>query len=167
MFVGIPLEGAVVRELGALTERLKGPDDGLRWATAAGWHITLQFLGKTSAEQCDCVTKELGAIRRSRLGIELEAPGFFERAGVFFAGVRVSPELASLQQAVTAATARCGFAAEERPYHPHITLARSREGRSGAEVSCGQSSREGAVFEIRRGAICALREHCGEGRIAV
>lgn len=49
--------------------------------------------------------------------------------GVLFVDVHVTPELLALQQAVTAATAPCGFAPEQRPYHPHITLAR-RKGRS-------------------------------------
>jgi 2'-5' RNA ligase len=45
---------------------------------------------------------------------------------VFFAGVPVSPELGSLQKAVVAATSLCGWKPEDRPYHPHITLARNR-----------------------------------------
>jgi 2'-5' RNA ligase len=50
LFIGIPLEDRVTAELAALTGRLRSPDDGLRWSPAAGWHITLQFLGKTSTE---------------------------------------------------------------------------------------------------------------------
>ncbi len=52
--------------------------------------------------------------------------GFFERAGIFFAGVGLTPELLVLQQRVTAATGLCGFIPETRPYHPHVTLARSK-----------------------------------------
>ena len=64
-----------------------------------------------------------------RFEIQLEPPGFFDRAGVFFAGVRSSPELTSLQQQVVDATKPCGFVPEDRPYHPHITLARDKGGR--------------------------------------
>jgi 2'-5' RNA ligase len=52
--------------------------------------------------------------------------GLFDRAGVFWAGVSVSPELRLLEKHVTAATSQCGFAAEDRPYHPHVTLARAK-----------------------------------------
>ncbi len=41
-------------------------------------------------------------------------------------GVGLTPELEALQQRVTAATGGCGFVPETRPYHPHITLARSK-----------------------------------------
>jgi 2'-5' RNA ligase len=60
------------------------------------------------------------------VSIRLEELGCFDRAGVFFAGVKVSPELLLLQGRVVAATAHCGFASEARPYQPHITLARSK-----------------------------------------
>ena len=52
--------------------------------------------------------------------------GVFDRAGVFFADVHVSEELSQLQRSVIAATSTCGCAAEERPFHPHITLARAK-----------------------------------------
>ena len=63
--------------------------------------------------------------------IQLEPPGLFDRAGVFFAGVGLSPELVRLQELVVAATQPCGFVPEDRPYHPHITLARAKDGRKG------------------------------------
>ena len=98
MFIGIPLATAVVGELATLTARLKSPNDGLRWSAEAGWHITLQFLGATSSGQYDCVTAGLRRIRWDAFEIQLEPPGFFDRAGIFFAGVRLSPELTALQQ---------------------------------------------------------------------
>ncbi len=131
LFIAIPLPPAVVAELARLTERLKAPGDGLRWSAEAGWHITLQFLGKTSGEQYAGVTAGLSRIRFPQFEVRLEPPGFFDRAGVFFAGVRLSPELVRLQEHVVAATKPCGFVPEDRPYHPHITLARSKSGPRG------------------------------------
>ena len=131
LFIGIPLDKAVVQELVALAERLKSPSDGLRWSASAGWHITVQFLGQTAVDQYDCVTAGLRRIRQAQFGIQLEPPGFFDRSGVFFAGVQLSPELTGLQQQVVEATKPCGFVPEDRPYHPHITLARDKGGRQG------------------------------------
>jgi 2'-5' RNA ligase len=134
LFIGIPLAADLVHELSALTARLKLPTDGLRWSSAEGWHITLQFLGKTSDEPYACVAAGLRQISHAAFEIQLEPPGFFDRAGVFFAGVRVSPELTDLQQQVVAATKPCGFVPEDRPYHPHITLARDKSGRQGLRM---------------------------------
>lgn len=130
LFVGIPMDVACRRALEALAARLRTADDGLRWTAPAGWHITLQFLGAATPEQCACVQERLAAIRQVRFAISLDAPAFFERAGAFVVEVHPSPDLIKLQQRVTAATAPCGFAAEERPYRPHLTLARSKGGRA-------------------------------------
>jgi 2'-5' RNA ligase len=61
--------------------------------------------------------------------IRLDGLGIFDRAGVLFVGVTVTPELLLLHERVTAATKLCGFVPEARPFHPHITLARSKGNR--------------------------------------
>jgi 2'-5' RNA ligase len=124
----------VVSQLAAVRARLERPNDGLRWSAPESWHITLQFLGATTPAQYDCVLSHLGAIDAGPVAIRLEGLGFFERAGVFWAGVPVSPELLALQKAVVAATTPCGFEPEDRPYHPHITLARNRGRENGIRV---------------------------------
>jgi RNA 2',3'-cyclic 3'-phosphodiesterase len=124
LFVGIPLEAAVVEELSAISMRLQSKADGLRWSASESWHITLQFLGNTT--EYECIVAQLRQLRAPRVPITLEGLGFFDRAGIFFAGVSLTPQLASLQQSVAAATALCGFIPETRPYHPHITLARTK-----------------------------------------
>lgn len=128
LFVAVPLADVVKDELSAISARLKSGSDGLRWSAAESWHLTLQFLGKTGADQFACVVARLRAVRAAAVPVALEGLGCFDRAGVFFAGVQLAPELITLQQQVTAATAECGFLAEERDYHPHITLARTRRG---------------------------------------
>jgi 2'-5' RNA ligase len=124
LFVGIPLAAAVIEELSAVSMRLQTSEDGLRWSSPESWHITLQFLGNTP--EYECIVAGLMELRSPPLSPQLEGLDFFERAGVFFAGVRLTPELEALQQRVTAATGLCGFVPETRPYHPHITLARSK-----------------------------------------
>jgi 2'-5' RNA ligase len=126
LFIGIPLAPQVVDALERLSRSLRSADDNLRWSSPETWHITLQFLGETSVEKYGCVAQHLGAITSPAVPVWLHGTGFFDRAGVFFAGVNVSPELRRLEQLVAAATAQCGIAAEDRPYHPHVTLARSK-----------------------------------------
>ncbi len=124
LFVGIPLPATLIEELSAISMRLQSKADGLRWSAPESWHITLQFLGNTT--EYDCIVARLREVRASSLPIVLEGLGFFDRAGIFFAGVRLTPELQELQQSITAATGHCGFIPETRPYHPHITLARTK-----------------------------------------
>jgi 2'-5' RNA ligase len=125
LFVAIPMAAAVLDELSAVSARLKSSADGLRWAEPESWHITLQFLGNANEEQYT-----LGAVRFPPVPIRMEALGCFDRAGIFYAGVGLTPALVSLQQHITAATSLCGFVPEARPFRPHITLARGKgEGR--------------------------------------
>ncbi len=84
LFVGIPLAPAVMEELSAIALRLQAKDDGLRWSAPESWHITLQFLGNTA--EYDCIVARLRELRAAPVAIQLEGLGFFERAGIFFAG---------------------------------------------------------------------------------
>jgi 2'-5' RNA ligase len=126
LFIGIPLANAVAGELAALVSRLRPGAPSLRWASPDSWHITLQFLGSATSEQLQCLSTRLGEVRSAPVPIQIGELGFFDRAGIFFADVVVTPALTSLQLRVVAATARCGFAAETRHFHPHITLARTK-----------------------------------------
>jgi len=126
LFIGIPLAFAVIDELRAISTRLRSADDDLRWTAPESWHITLQFLGKTSPEQYACVVARLHALHAPPVPVCLEELGYFDRAGILFAGIRITPELLSLQERVTAATQPCGFIPETRPFQPHITLARAK-----------------------------------------
>jgi len=126
LFVAIPLATAVTGELKAASARLRSAGDGLRWSMPESWHITLQFLGNTSPEQYQCVVESLRGLHAPPVPVCLEGLSSFDRAGVLLAGVRLTPELVSLQERVTAATQHCGFVPEARPYQPHITLARGK-----------------------------------------
>jgi 2'-5' RNA ligase len=130
LFIGIPLAAGTADALAAIVHQLqaKAAPQSLRWSDRESWHITLQFLGSTKPEQYDCVD-----LCYPRLHIELGSLGTFDRAGVLYVEVRVTPELTAIRQAVTAATLPCGFTPEDRPYHPHITLAR-RKGKGGREL---------------------------------
>ena len=139
LFVGIPLADAVERELATVVARLRSKESGLRqsesgarqsgglrWTVPQSWHITLQFLGNATPEQYECLAARLGKVRSAPVQVQLGELGCFDRAGVFFVDVMVTRELATLEQRVVAATGSCGFVAETRPFHPHITLARAK-----------------------------------------
>lgn len=135
LFIGIPLATATADGLAAIVQQLyaQAPPQGLRWSAREFWHITLQFLGSTRPEQYDCITTRLRELHYPPVRIDLGSLATFDRAGVLYVEVRVTPDLAALQQAVTASTSLCGFTPEDRPYHPHITLAR-RKGKGGREL---------------------------------
>jgi 2'-5' RNA ligase len=113
-------------ELQKTSMRLRSAGDGLRWSAPESWHITLQFLGNAGQQPYECIVGRLRALRMPPVPIGLGGIGFFDRAGIVFASVQVSPELCLLQLGITQATQACGFVPETRPYQPHITLARAK-----------------------------------------
>lgn len=133
LFIGIALSSAATAVLTEMRERFAASGPDLRWSAPEGWHVTLQFLGSADEQQAECVKRRLREIRAQRVPVKIAGLDFFERAGVFFAGITLTPELLALQQEIAAAMRSCGFAPESRPYHPHITLARSK-GRGGSRA---------------------------------
>lgn len=126
LFVAIPLPAAVIEELAAIPAQLRPFAPALRWSAPESWHITLQFLGAAGQEQYQCAVSRLRQVQSRPISIRFRELGFFDRAGVFFAGVAVTPDLLSLHERVIAATVQCAFVPEDRPFHPHITLARAK-----------------------------------------
>lgn len=126
LFVGIGLPPPAAEALARVGERLASAARDLRWSQPESWHVTLQFLGQTRDNQAACLAENLAAIRATPVPVRIAGLGFFDRAGVFWAGVELTPELLALEQKVVAATRRCGFLPEDRAYSPHITLARAK-----------------------------------------
>ena len=127
LFVGIPLNAEVRAELASASTPAISGVDGWQWAMAESWHITLLFLGNTSHEKCEFLSAQLRDLQCPAVPIQIDGLDFFERAGIFYAGVSLFPELSALQRKVSDAATQSGFAPETRPYHPHITLARAKD----------------------------------------
>ena len=103
---------------------------GLRWTRPEQRHLTLQFLGPVGESVADSLTESVAeSVRRvAPFTLALGGGGAFpsaRRASVVWLGVSTgADELATLAGAVTAATAPLGFADDDRPFRPHLTLAR-------------------------------------------
>jgi len=95
------------------------------------FHLTLAFLGGalTDVEACAAIAEVNGAPFK----LYSDKPGVFRRAGgdLHWLGLKSSAELTALYSGLAAALAGVGFAVEQRPYSPHITLAREVRGLSG------------------------------------
>ena len=133
LFIAIPLSPDAAGALRAVRDRFASSAAGLRWSADDAWHVTLQFLGETTSEQAACITASLAGIHARQVPVRLTGLGFFDKAGVFHAGVDHTPELLALQQQVLAATRACGIIPEPRAYNAHITLARAK-GHTGAKA---------------------------------
>uniref|UniRef100_A0A7V4XTR7 RNA 2',3'-cyclic phosphodiesterase n=1 Tax=Acidobacterium capsulatum TaxID=33075 RepID=A0A7V4XTR7_9BACT len=133
LFAGIAIPAAEVPELLECSEALAAQHSHLRWSERSGWHVTLQFYGMVTTAQEACLRQALAQVTGSLTSLEICGIGLFEHAGVLLAEIEPNADLEALQRAVATVSRSCGFLPEERPYHPHVTLARRRSRRDQAE----------------------------------
>ena len=139
-FVAIELSDDAKRALAALIQSLRNRRiDGLRLVRPEGIHLTLKFLGNIDASRVQPIAAALAAAsaRHTPFRLTLTAPGFFpnaDRARVLWIGVggELRP-LIDLQRDVDETLAALGFAAEKRPFNPHLTIARMRDSAARAD----------------------------------
>ena len=88
-------------------------------------HLTLAFLGEVPPERIEAARAAGDATGGKGFELAFDCVGSFRAAQVAWAGQReTSAALAGLQSRLAAALAARGFALEDRPYTPHLTLAR-------------------------------------------
>jgi 2'-5' RNA ligase len=106
----------------------------VRWIHADSLHVTLKFLGSVKAEKIGAVTGRLEEVAASTAPFHLSLGGFgafptIRRPSVLWLGVHASPELRCLKQDLEWALTECGFEAETRAFHPHLSLGRANTSR--------------------------------------
>ncbi len=136
IFIGIDLEPEVRARIARFLEGVQGFAPDARWVRPESLHITLKFIGEQKPEQVEAITERLRRVERSAFEIRSGGCGFFPTAKaprVFWIGIHTGPQLAELAETIDMATAELGIPREDRPYSPHLTLARAG-GRSGAPM---------------------------------
>ncbi|RUS48605.1 RNA 2',3'-cyclic phosphodiesterase [Cohnella sp. AR92] len=128
LFTAIPIPQDVIVPLNQWVQARKDELAFRKWTHPQDYHITLQFLGEVAEERVDELNAALEHILFTPLSLGLNGGGTFgapRAPSVLYAGLRGELErLAMLQAAIVRATEPLGFAAEKRPYSPHLTLAR-------------------------------------------
>jgi 2'-5' RNA ligase len=93
-----------------------------------GLHVTLKFLGEVKESKLPDIKTALSLMKASPFEVSLQAIGFFPNprsARVFWIGVQATDALPHLAKAIDEKLEEQGFAREQRPYSPHLTLARA------------------------------------------
>jgi len=133
VFVAIPVAGLVEEALREVLGRYRSEDWPVKWARPDGLHLTVKFLGAVEPER---LVEIEGALGGASVGtpalpfslVELGAFPGFARARVIWAGLESGAALELLVDRVERACASLGFPLEGRPFRPHVTLGRVREG---------------------------------------
>lgn len=132
LFTAVLPPPPAVAELAAAVDGLRAlpGSDRLRWTPAEGWHFTLAFLGEVDEGLLPELCERFGRAARRHHPFQARLAGggrFGDR--VLWAGVADGrPALRALAGSVSAGARRAGVSVEDRPYRPHLTVARARGG---------------------------------------
>lgn len=136
LFVALPLPDAAVAQVAEVVEEVRRQPlptgmHEVRWVRLDGVHLTLRFLGPTPDERIGPTADAVGAVARQGTPIDLSIAG----SGTFPPGPRPRTlwlgltagvdAVAALARATTDALAEVGWPVDDRPFRPHLTLARS------------------------------------------
>ena len=134
-FIAIELPEEVKTGLNRLQTELKLPRHNfVKWVATEGIHVTLKFLGNIYPEKVAEITKVMEQASQGSVPFQLEISevGAFpnlRQPRVLWLGIRGDiDKLVAWQQRIDSGLVPLGFAKETRPFTPHLTLARLREG---------------------------------------
>ncbi len=125
---------AIAAEQKRIASTLGGSAGALKWVKADHAHLTLVFLGNVEEARVPAVVEAVGRdVDAAPFEISLETIGAFPARGaprVLWIGVvDGAARLSELQRELAERIAAIGIPLEDRPFHPHLTLARWRESR--------------------------------------
>ncbi|MGH9867548.1 MAG: RNA 2',3'-cyclic phosphodiesterase [Candidatus Polarisedimenticolia bacterium] len=138
MFVAAELPVTVRDSLVQAQQKLRPLLGSMRWASPGSMHLTIRFLGELDEGQVGPLSAALrGSLTPPAVqgcDVQVRGLGVFphvKRPRVLWAGLVDEPpgSLARLHAAVESAVSAAGLPAEDRPFHPHLTLARPGEGK--------------------------------------
>lgn len=140
-FFAIPLSVTANETVARLQAHLKqNHREGLRWIPPEDFHITLKFLGESDPAALENMGREL------KNWAQTWKPPLITLAGVDCFPTRGAPRgvwlawndsdgsLAQVQSELEQIAETHGFPVEERPFSPHLTIARVRRGVKLAEL---------------------------------
>ncbi|MEO8450062.1 MAG: RNA 2',3'-cyclic phosphodiesterase [Gemmatimonadota bacterium] len=133
LFIGVPLPPIAVGEVTDVLRHLKAREWPVRWVGNEGIHVTIKFFGEVTTDRVDSIAEMLDFATEGMEPIAMTpgSAGVFpgrEHPRVIRLDMDAGPDLELMQDRIERAAEQLGFAPEGRPFHPHITLGRVREG---------------------------------------
>jgi 2'-5' RNA ligase len=133
-FLAIDLPIEVLNEIRSIQSGLSKTLQGmLRWVRPEAIHLTLKFFGDISGDDIVTISRvmEDHVNGTGPLALDVKTLGVFpdmNRPRVIWLGISGDVErLIRLQKSMDKKLHEIGFAKEERPFRPHLTLARIKE----------------------------------------
>jgi 2'-5' RNA ligase len=137
------------------------------WPRADNLHLTLKFLGEIARARVEALSNAASRAAQSiqSFNLTIEGAGAFPPRGhprVLWLGIKDSSgALALLHSRLEDECASAGFAREERPFHPHLTLARIRAPQGARELARSHRETGFAAIEFPVTDLVVMRSDLG------
>ena len=133
-FLAVDPPQEVLNEIARIQDCLKRAVKGdIRWVRSGGIHLTLKFFGNISESDSANISRVIknNIVNIKPFTLNTRRVGAFpdvKRPRVLWLGMDGDTDiLISLQMAIDVGLQDCGFKKEDRPFLPHLTLARIKE----------------------------------------
>ena len=152
LFVALWPPPDAVSELLATVDDVRKDAPGLRWTRPEQWHLTLAFLGEVPDDRRPELDERLAraASRHPPLTLRFAGGGRFGTRVLFTRVDGDREPLTRLAASVSAAARRSRIPVDDRPYRPHLTLARGRDGEDLRPLAARLESFAGATWTAAR-----------------
>ena len=161
LFIGIDLDPDLRTRIERFIEGVQGFATNARWMRAESLHVTLKFIGERPQEQVEALTQRLRRVESGSFELRFTGYGFFptvKAPRVFWIGIQADAHLAELAANIDAATSELGIPREDRPYSPHLTLARAGAGRRSGAPEWRKGDAPNAAFSVLEKRLAAMGE---------
>jgi 2'-5' RNA ligase len=154
LFVAVEMNQAIADAARDLIDDLRGrvmrlaPRARITWSNPDRIHVTVKFIGEADEEKAHAIRVALGpSVKAPAFDLRVEGVGAFPPKGpprVFWAGLTEGRDGLLEVERVVSQRLQTLVPAEERPYAPHLTLARVKEpvGLSRAALFEGMTARQ-------------------------
>ena len=128
LFVALEIPRAVRDNLATLIKDLRTAAPKARWVRPENIHVTLKFIGEVPPDKLPDIRSALSGVRSERaVELNFHGLGFFpsaKRPSVLWAGIDASDNLQPLAEDIDRSLEKLDFPREQRPFVPHLTIAR-------------------------------------------
>lgn len=128
LFVALEISSTVREHLAEFVNSLRAVSPQTRWVRPENLHVTLKFIGEVPETKLAPIRTALAQVRSDRpVTLGFRGIGFFpneKHPRVLWAGIEALPNLKTLVEEIEKSTETLGVPREQRPFSPHLTLAR-------------------------------------------
>lgn len=131
LFIAIELPAELKYRIEARVAPLRDALPAASWVKSENYHVTLAFIGEQLESVASPIETQLqSSVRERHFSAEVRGAGFFpnvRRARVAWIGLAPGEQFSELATEVREALRRAHVPFDEKPFKPHLTIARLKE----------------------------------------